>query len=107
MVFSLILAALISALRQFLVHEFIKFIHKNNASHEYKEPNIISRASACFFIVSKDFGTEFHSARIMFLALPQTDSVSFIDWLISFACNFFFTSIYFVFHTALSLFGTC
>ena len=39
--------------------DFMKFICEIKDSHEYEEPNNVRRASANFFIDSKDDGKEF------------------------------------------------
>ena len=65
-------AALISELRRFRVLDCIKFMCENKDSHEYEEPNNVNRATANLFIVSNEFGREFHSVRIIFSAWFST-----------------------------------
>jgi len=39
---------------------------QKNDSHEYEEANNVSRTNINVFIVSNEFGNEFHSPRMMF-----------------------------------------
>ena len=67
-------AALIVAPRRFLVLDFIKFIYENKDSHEYEDTNNVRRASADFFIDSKDDDKEFHSVRIIFSVMTSINN---------------------------------
>ena len=57
-------------------YDEIKFMCENKDLHEYEEAKSVNNATANLFVVSNEFGREFHFIRITFSAQLSTTKKS-------------------------------
>ena len=60
--------------------DFMNFMFKNKDLQEYVDPNMVNKATANRFMVSNEFGREFHSVRIIFSAVFNCNKFATINF---------------------------